>query len=200
METVIKRKWAFSLKTLLVVLGLLAVSLGWVVRWHSRSMTQFHELNRIWQRDMWESTPGVLYAHLEDEVEINEDTGLLEFVGLGSIEEERGGLCRFIDFRYLLTTPLVWVNEPTVDSENQVSRLKGVRQIVIFGDLDADVLQRWKKRFPRAKILTSEEAGIETNYGPGGIGRFDWIRIGDPVVAARQTATNVAAFSRYSRS
>lgn len=105
---------------------------------------------------MWESVPGVTYAWLDDEVEVNQDTGLLDAVGFGSMEDERGGLCRFFDARYLLTTPLVWVNEPTVGSEDQVSRLKGVRQIVIFGDLNAEVLQRWKKKFPRARILTSE--------------------------------------------
>ncbi len=158
------------LKSFPILIGLLAVCLVIATRWHVRSMAQYNVLSELSNRDMYESLTGLQQAFLEDEVELNIKTGLLEFQGL-RMGEPRGGskqwLCKQFNFRYVLSTPYVWVNEPTLEAETQVSRLKNVKQIVIFGTLTDTVLERWKKRFPNARILTPRDIGRDKPYSGG---------------------------------
>ena len=66
-------------------------------------------------------------------------------------------LCKIFDYRYALTTICVHVSNATDDAAKQVSRLKGVKQIVLMQTYDDGTTEHWKKLFPHAKILNRRD-------------------------------------------
>jgi len=146
-------KIRIRLRTLLVLFSALAAVLIVIGNWHSRSMAQFRALSNT------DTSNGLFMAEFPRELEFypGEDCyGPSANAGFNKYGIQ-AWLCQYFDPYYVCDCVNVFSPAAGLSEMEYVEKLKGVKLIVIRGDPNTKILDKWKDRFPGTGVITWSE-------------------------------------------
>ena len=147
-------KIRIRLRTWLILFTALAVALIAIGNWHSRSMTQYRALKNT------DPTNGIFMAEFPRELEFypgEEDYyGPSENAGFSKYGFQ-AWLCQYFDPYYVCDCVNVFSPGSGLSEMEYVEKLKGVKLIVIRGDPNTSILDKWRDRFPGTDVITWSE-------------------------------------------